>query len=123
MQRQISQHSNYHRRSCCEQCTKNFVTSNTLPTVLKLKRKIYLCTPIFIDSSNIYIPSLLLVETPPSRCTLYMCLWRSGCVMDSHATTQGSILIGDGVKTELYVLRKGQYMRVPSLNDIAVDGT
>ena len=34
--------------------------------------------------------------------------WRIGCVMDYHATTQGSIPVGDGVKTEIDVLRKGQ---------------
>ena len=34
--------------------------------------------------------------------------WRSGCVMDCHTTTSGSIIGGDGVKTELHVLRKGQ---------------
>ena len=34
--------------------------------------------------------------------------WRSGSVMDCHATTQGSIPIGNSVKTELHVLRKGQ---------------
>ena len=34
--------------------------------------------------------------------------WRSGSVMDCHATTRGSIPVGNGVFTELYVLRKGQ---------------
>ena len=34
--------------------------------------------------------------------------WRSGCVMDCHASTRGSIPVGDGVKTELHVLPKGQ---------------
>ena len=34
--------------------------------------------------------------------------WRSGCVMDCRAAARGSIPGGDGVKTELYVLRKGQ---------------
>ena len=33
---------------------------------------------------------------------------RSGCVMDCHATARGSIPSGNGVKTELHVLRKGQ---------------
>ena len=33
---------------------------------------------------------------------------RSGCVMDCHATFRGSIPVGDDVKTELHVLRKGQ---------------
>ena len=28
--------------------------------------------------------------------------------LDCHATTRGSIPSGDGVKTELHVLRKGQ---------------
>ena len=48
--------------------------------------------------------------------------WRSGCVMDYHATARGSIPGDNGVLTELYVLRKGQ-MGVPSLNDLVVDGT
>ena len=34
--------------------------------------------------------------------------WRSGCVMDYHATARGSIPDGNGVKTELHVLHKGQ---------------
>ena len=45
--------------------------------------------------------------------------WRSGSVMDCHVTSRGSIPGGYGVKT----LRKGEYMGVPSLNDLAVDGT
>ena len=48
--------------------------------------------------------------------------WRSGCVMDCHATALGSIPVGNGEKTELHVLRKRQLMGVPSLNDLAVDG-
>ena len=34
--------------------------------------------------------------------------WRSGNVMDCHATARGSNPGGDGVFTELHVLRKGQ---------------
>ena len=34
--------------------------------------------------------------------------WRSGSVMDCHATARGSIPYGNGVFTELHVLRKGQ---------------
>ena len=49
--------------------------------------------------------------------------WCSGCVMDCHTMTQGSIPSGYGVKTKLHVLHKGQQMGVPSLNDLAVDGT
>ena len=48
---------------------------------------------------------------------------RSGCVVDCHATTKVSIPGGDGVKTELHVLRKGQLMGLPSLNDLNADGT
>ena len=48
---------------------------------------------------------------------------RSGCVVDRHAPTKVSIPGGHGVKTELHVLRKGQLMGVPSLNDFNVDGT
>ena len=35
-------------------------------------------------------------------------LWRSGRVMDCHATARGSIPCVNGVKTELHVLHKGQ---------------
>ena len=35
-------------------------------------------------------------------------LWRSGNVMNCHATAPGSIPGRDGVFTELHVLRKGQ---------------
>ena len=52
----------------------------------------------------------------------YVLAWRSGSVMDCHATARGSIPSGNGVKTELHVLRKGQQMGVPSLNDLNVDG-
>ena len=42
----------------------------------------------------------------------HCCIWfeqkSSDCVMDCHATAWGSIPGGDGVKTELHVLRKGQ---------------
>ena len=34
--------------------------------------------------------------------------WRSGNKMDCQATSQGSIPGGNGVKTELHALRKGQ---------------
>ena len=34
--------------------------------------------------------------------------WRSGCVMDCNATACGSIPGGNGVKTELNVLCKGE---------------
>ena len=43
--------------------------------------------------------------------------------MDCHTTAQGSIPGGNGVFTELHVLRKGQEKGVTSLNDLAVDGT
>ena len=49
--------------------------------------------------------------------------WHSGSVMDCHATARGSIPAGNGIFTELHVLRKGQFMGMPSLNDLAVDGT
>ena len=42
--------------------------------------------------------------------------------MDCRGTARGSKPGGYSVKTELFVLRKGQKMGVPSLNDIAVDG-
>ena len=43
--------------------------------------------------------------------------------MDCHETARGSIPGRNGVFIELHVLRKGHYMGVPSLNDLAVDGT
>ena len=36
--------------------------------------------------------------------------WRSGSVMDCHATARCLIPGGNGVKTQLHVLRKGQQM-------------
>ena len=48
---------------------------------------------------------------------------RSGSVMDCHETARGSNPGGNGVFTELHVLRKGQEKGVSSLNDPAVDGT
>ena len=50
-------------------------------------------------------------------------VYRSGNVMDCHATARGSIPGRNGAFIEPHVLRKGQYMWVPSLNDLAVDGT
>ena len=49
--------------------------------------------------------------------------WCSGSVIDCHATAQGSNPSGNGVKTWLHLLHKGQLVGVPSLNDLAVDGT
>ena len=54
------------------------------------------------------------------------CVWSlrsSGNVMDCHAMVQGSISGRNGVFIDLHILRKGQQMGVPSLNDLAVDGT
>ena len=34
--------------------------------------------------------------------------WRSGCVMNCHVAARGSFPGGNGVKTDLHVLRKGQ---------------
>ena len=34
--------------------------------------------------------------------------WRSGSVIDCHATARGLIPVGNGVFIELHVLRKGQ---------------
>ena len=43
-------------------------------------------------------------------------VWRSGNVKDFHATVRGSVPGGNGVKkTQLHVLRKEQYMGMPSL--------
>ena len=55
-----------------------------------------------------------------SACLLYL-EWS----LRGAGAARGSIPGGNGeqVFTELYVLRKGQYMGVPSLNDLAVDGT
>ena len=43
---------------------------------------------------------------------VYVCIvelaWRSGSVMDCHATARVSITGGNSVFTELHVLRKGQ---------------
>ena len=52
-----------------------------------------------------------------------VCVWHRGSVMDCHATARGSIPAGIGIFTVLHVLRKGQLMGVPYLNDLAVDGT
>ena len=49
--------------------------------------------------------------------------WRNDSIIDCHKTPRGSIPDGNGVKTELHILCKGQLMGVPSLNDLAVDGT
>ena len=46
-----------------------------------------------------------LILTTPQEVKL---AWRSGCIMDCHATARGSIPGGNGVFTELHVLRKGQ---------------
>ena len=50
-------------------------------------------------------------------------VWYIGSVMDCHGTARDLIPGGNGVFTELHVLRKGQSMGVPSLNDLAVEGT
>ena len=50
----------------------------------------------------------MLVENKLSVTNLRELAWRSGSVMDCHATARGSIPGGNGVLTELHVLRKGQ---------------
>ena len=49
-----------------------------------------------------------LVNVPLLRACTKELAWRSGSVMDCHATARGSIPGGYGVLTELHVLRKGQ---------------
>ena len=48
------------------------------------------------------------IKTIFKRLKEWSLAWRSGSVMDCHATTRGSIPDGNGVKTKLHVLRKGQ---------------
>ena len=39
---------------------------------------------------------------------IYIYIWHGGSVMDCQVTVRGSIAGGNGVFTELHVLRKGQ---------------
>ena len=57
-----------------------------------------------------------------SRTPLTELAWCSSSVMDCHVMARGSIPGGNGVKTELHLLHKGQKMGVPSLNELTVDG-
>ena len=41
-------------------------------------------------------------------CVCVELAWCSGCIMDCHVMTRGSIPRGGGVKTELHVFRKRQ---------------
>ena len=63
-----------------------------------------------------------------SKSLILMCLQNSNnssstYLWSKRETARGSIPGGNGVFTELHVLRKGQWKGVPSLNDLAVDGT
>ena len=51
------------------------------------------------------VKMLIIVNYPLSGVGL---AWRSGSVMDCHATARGSIPGWNGVKTELHVLHKGR---------------
>ena len=54
----------------------------------------------------------------------YMALaWRSGSVMDCHATARDAIPGGNGVKKRASRPSQGTVNGVPSLNDLAVAGT
>ena len=75
--------------------------------------------PDFAIRVNTIVHTHCLVSPIKPIIFLVKLAWRSGSVMDSHATAYGSILVGNGVLTELHVLRKG----VPSLNDLAVEVT
>ena len=69
--------------------------------------------PLFISHDTWIYPGLLVVDLG----------WGSGTVMDCHTTAWSSIPGGNDVKTELHVLRNGQWMGFPSLNDLTVYGT
>ena len=58
----------------------------------------YLCTITSTSRISLYSNQILEVELA----------WRSGSVMDCHTTVRGLIPGGNGEKTELQVLRKGQ---------------
>ena len=49
-----------------------------------------------------------IINTLPFTYSEMELAWRSGSVMDCHAKARGSIPGGNGVFTELHVLRKGQ---------------
>ena len=53
---------------------------------------------------NLYYMSKEIYQIPEIVKIRMELAWRSGCVMDCHATTRGSIPGGNGVKTELHVL-------------------
>ena len=57
---------------------------------------------------NLYYMSKEIYQIPEIVQIRMELAWRSGCVMDCHATARGSIPGGNGVKTRLHVLRKGQ---------------
>ena len=58
---------------------------------------------------SIIVMSLVLnVKIIPSALFCVELAWCSSSVIDCHATTWGSIPGGNGVLTELHVLRKGQ---------------
>ena len=61
----------------------------------------------------------LLQDTHISATHLVELAWRIGSVRDCHAMARDSIPKGNGVKTELHVLRKEQKMGCR----FAVDGT
>ena len=77
-----------------------------------LHAELYHCTVLFNDDVAFYLSYI----TWPCIIQSVELAWRSGSVMDCHATARGSIPVGNGVKTELHVLRKGQSTGVPSLN-------
>ena len=71
------------------------------------------CPPLarYVVSSPL---SRVIAKTIIKMCVcvcVFVCVelaWRSGSVMDCHATARGAIPDGNDVKTELHVLRNGQ---------------
>ena len=113
-------------------CYKDIHRSRRKIRASNFLNKDVLCAALFVASSTILVDKND-ANAPVSRksVTIVTCLsqkciqlaWDSGCVMDCHATARGSNPGRNGVKTKLHVLSKGQYMGVPSLNDLVVDGT
>ena len=90
---------------CIDNIQTNSLTSITSNKTFNFS---ILYTTIPHDKLKFKLASIVKQALLTTALSIVELAWRSGSVMDCHATARGLIPDGNGVNTELHVLRKGQ---------------